>query len=591
MKVNPIYLRYVFERLSERSIQSHPGLLPFGLESVFAEWIQPLRRHQSDGMMVLWSIAVLREPCVAGEIAAMTGVPVKSVLEVILNHSHLFNRTSEGGYVFFHDRFKVYILGTASQQELKGLHKNISRLLVDTMLLKENVSENMVRYAHHHVGHHCLCAGETPQQVMMRFDRPDWLKSFQSRCPSNGWNLLRRNMHHVRIHQRYNSNEEVIESLLQEIRLSLKYDGPDVIYDNGLNELQIDHEDDFVIHAILAMLCGQSGHWIRTTEYLKRSSKQIEKQWGKETLTETLNNKDGSAYYTVLNVLEQLGRLAVEKDQWSVALQTLEMIDEFSWANATRIMMAACCRFNKQECSFELLKFLAGYDWNDEEEHPLEIAAKFGAEEIVLGAEAFVGIHDFQRALYQLTLFFLKANEHSKANPLFAKLIETAKSRDGLTPIYLWTMVVSILGRSRVNEKKLNDAKATLERCLEKESAKEFHTSLIVNECREVERLAPWVETLQLMHGFTFEEIRFKGMLATTVSRDENYLESKRQLNQTYPGFLKSSDSYIVPKDWPKRGFCGVNPPSMAMIRTGLILEWYARQDFTISTLLGLNSP
>jgi len=144
------------------------------------------------------------------------------------------------------------------------------------------------------------------------------------------------------------------------------------------------------------------------------------------------------------------------------------------------------------------------------------------------------------------------------------------------------------LGRTQVDDERLNGAIANLERCIENEKAKEFHLWNIVNECRKIDRLSPWVEAFQLKNGFTFEENKFQGMLAATTSNDENYLESKRQLNQAFPGFLASSEPYIVPDDWPKRGFCGDIPPSMALTRVGLILEWHARQNPVIQAVLGL---
>ena len=301
-------------------------------------------------------------------------------------------------------------------------------------------------------------------------------------------------MHQIRIHQRHDRNEKVIEALLQEIRISLQYNGPDVTYSNGVNELKIDHEDDFVIYAILALLSGQSGDWVDTEAFLKKSSHQIKQQWGNGGLTETANSKDSSSYTLVLVVLEQLVRLSVEHDQIPVAFKTLEIIDEFSWSNAARLMMETCCRCNKFDSGIELLRFLAEKDWSPEEEHPLEIAAKLGAQEIVTKGEEFVTLLDFQYALHTLILHFLSAKEYSKANPLFAKLITTFKSPDGVRNIIEWTMVVSVLGRSKVNSQKLTGAQTNLERCFLRlnKSERELHAWHIVDACRDVSRLAPW---------------------------------------------------------------------------------------------------
>lgn len=588
MKVNPIYLRYVAEGLGDQTLLPERDYLPYGLESLFAEWIRPCQRYGSDGMQVLWGIALLRDPFSATEISSLTGLPSGSIHGVIQNHPHLFNRTPERGYTLFHERFKVYVLGTSSHHELRKHHGSISQSLLDIVLLHQEASATLLNYAHRHVSHHCLCAGKTPSEMIELFDQPEWLESFEKRCPDAGWSLIRINIHQVRIHQRYTRNEEVIGTLLQECRLSLKYEGPDVLYPDGGNELKIDHEFDFIIYAVLAMLHAQEEDWEAAKAYLRMSSDQIKEQWGKGTLTETSNSKDPSPYYVVLNVLEQLVRVAVEKNQKEIAFQTLEIIDQFSWENATRVMMDACCHFGRQALALELLQFLSKHHWNKEEEHPLEVAAKLGAHEIVMTGEELVETDDFQFALYQLIVSYLKAKEYSKANPLFARLMATAKSPEGLAPIFSWTMVVSILGRSQAPDQKLNGAVANLERYLENESAKEFHAWNIVNECRGIDRLAPWVDAFQLKHGFTFEEQKFQGMLPATTSKDANYLECKRQLNQAFPGFLTTSKTYIVPDDWPKRGFCGDSPPSMALIRVGLILEWYARQNPTIHTVLGL---
>lgn len=586
--VNPIYLRYVVEGLSDKTILPEPNSLPEGLESLFAEWVQPFQRIGSDGMPVLWAIAVLRESFSVDDISSLTGLPVGSILEVIQNHSHLFNRTPEGGYTLFHERFNVYVLCTSSNHELQELHKKISQSLLDIIFLNQQASATVLNYVFRYVSHHCLCAGKSPSEMIKLFDHPSWLKSFEKRCPDNGWLLFRVNIHRVRMHQRYNRNEELIGTLLQEFRLSLKYEGPDVLYQDGGNELKIDHEFDFIIYAVLAMIHTQKGDTEVATAFLRKSSDQIKEQWGEGTLTETANSKDSSPYFIVLNVLEQLVRVAVEKDSRKVAFQTLEIIGQFSWENATRVMMDACCRSGSHNLAVELLQFLSKHPWNMEEEHPLEIAAKLGAAEVVMAGEAFVETVNFQFALYHLIISCLNAKEYSKANPFFAKLFAIAKSPDGLSHSYSWTMMVSILGRTQVDDERLNGAIANLERCIENEKAKEFHLWNIVNECRKIDRLSPWVEAFQLKNGFTFEENKFQGMLAATTSNDENYLESKRQLNQAFPGFLASSEPYIVPDDWPKRGFCGDIPPSMALTRVGLILEWHARQNPVIQAVLGL---
>ena len=65
-------------------------------------------------MQVLWSFAVLREPFSAREIAALTELPINLILGVIQDNSQLFNKTPQGGYTLFHERFKVYVLGTAA---------------------------------------------------------------------------------------------------------------------------------------------------------------------------------------------------------------------------------------------------------------------------------------------------------------------------------------------------------------------------------------------------------------------------------------------------------------------------------------------
>ena len=588
MNVNPIYLRYVAEGLGEQTILPEPEYLPHGLESLFAEWVRPCQRYGSDEMQVLWGIAILRDPFSVKEISSLTGLSFGSIHGIIQNHSHLFNRTPEGGYALFHERFKVYVLGTSSHHELQRLHNSISQSLLDIILLHQKASATLLNYAHRHVSHHCLCAGMSPTEMIELFDQPKWLQSFEKRCPDVGWSFIRINIHQVRIHQRYVRNEEVIQTLLQECRLSLKYEGPDVLYQGGGNELKINHEFDFIIYAVLALLHAQKGDWEAAKFCLSKSSSQIKEQWGKGTLTETSSSQDLSPYYVVLNVLEQLIRVAVEKDGKEIAFQTLGIIDEFSWANATRVMMDTCCRSGRQDIAVELLQFLAKHRWNREEEHPLEIAAKLGAQEIVMAGEELVETDDFQFALYHLIVSYLNDKKYSQANPLFAKLIATAKSPDGLAPIFSWTMIVSILGRSQAHDQKLNGAIANLERYFENEKAREFHAWNIVSECRGIDRLTSWVDAFQLKHGFTFEEQKFQGMLPATISNDENYLQSRRELNQAFPGLLASSKPYIVPEDWPKRGFCGDIPPSMALIRVGLILEWHARQNHSIQEHLGL---
>jgi hypothetical protein len=588
MKVNPIYLRYVAEGLGDQTVLPEPESLPYGLESLFAEWIRPCQRYSSDEMQVLWGVAVLRDPFSVTEISSLTGLPSGAINGVIQNHPHLFNRTPEGGYALFHERFKVFVLGTSSHHELRRLHGRISQSLLDIIMLHQQAPASLLNYAYRQVSHHCLCTGKTPSEMIDLFNHPKWMRSFEKRCPGSGWFFFRVNIHQVRIHQRYKRNEEIIETLLHECRLSLQYDGPDVLYQDGGNELKIDHEFDFIIYAVMALLHAQKEEWAAATSYLSKSSEQILEQWGTGTLTEVSNGKDPAPYYIVLNVLEQLTRVAVEKDRREIAFQTLKIIDQYSWENATRVMMAACCRCCREDIGIELLRFLAQHHWNKEEEHPLEVAAKWGAYEIVMEGEEFVEIDDFQFALYHLIVSCLNAKEYSKANPLFARLMATAKSAEGLAPIFSWTMVVSILGRSQVPDQKLNGAVATLERYLENESAKEFHAWNIVNECRGIDRLAPWVDAFQLKHGFTFEEQKFQGMLPATTSKDENYIESKRQLNQAFPGFLASSEPYIVPDDWPKRGFCGDIPPSMALTRVGLILEWHVRKNPVIQAVLGL---
>ena len=57
MKVNPIYLRYVVEGLSNQSLLPVPEHLPHGLEALFEDWVQPCQRHGTGAMHILWAFA------------------------------------------------------------------------------------------------------------------------------------------------------------------------------------------------------------------------------------------------------------------------------------------------------------------------------------------------------------------------------------------------------------------------------------------------------------------------------------------------------------------------------------------------------
>lgn len=593
MKVNPIYLRYVVEGLSNQSILPVPELLPHGLEPLFEDWVRPCQRHGTGAMHILWAFAAFREPFTPEEVSRLTGCTMESVLEVIQNHSHLFNRTSEGGYVLFHEQFKVYVLGTTSEHQLEELHRRIAKSLKEMILNGQDSLGGKINYAYRHIGHHNLCGGMPPEQMALQFHQREWLMSFQNQCPQNGWVLIRSNLHQVRIHLRYNGNDEIIQCLLHEIRISLLYEGSDVKYADGENELKIDHECDFVSHVTLALLHAQSGDWETAKFCLHKSSNQIKTQWGNGTLTATLSGEDLAPYFTSLHVLEQLVRVAVEKGHAAIAFETLEIIEEGSWAGAVRIMMDTCCRCGREDVGAELLRFLTRHRWNGEEEHPLEVAAKLGSDELVLASEELVETRDFQYALYQLILTHLKNKEYSKANPVFSKLMTTAKSEMGLAPVQMWSMVVSILGRSQGNSQKLEGAKVNFERCLESLGERDLEWCLwsVVNECREIDRLSSWLESIQAKHNIQIEVDKNEEMLPATVGKDKGYIQAKQWMDQAFPGFLSCSGPFVVPEDWPKRGFCGALPPSMAMIRFGLSLEWYARRDLEIKSLLGIELP
>ena len=136
------------EGLGDGTIRPNLESLPRGLESLFSNWIKPCQFYNSDAMQVLWSFAVLREPFSAREISALTELPINSILGVIQDNSQLFNKTPEGGYTLFHERFNVYVLGTAAHHQLKTIHKDISQSLLNIILLSQQKPQRLVNDAH-----------------------------------------------------------------------------------------------------------------------------------------------------------------------------------------------------------------------------------------------------------------------------------------------------------------------------------------------------------------------------------------------------------------------------------------------------------
>ena len=135
-KIEPTYLRYVYDGLSKGSISSNnPTSLPIGFIGLFEEEFpssMPLGERMSLlNRLALW--ALLKGPVSIEMISDILNEDLDSTKALIENYSKWFNSPYPGKYVLYHDRLRTYLLQKLSNHEVQDLNEKLISYLEDVI--------------------------------------------------------------------------------------------------------------------------------------------------------------------------------------------------------------------------------------------------------------------------------------------------------------------------------------------------------------------------------------------------------------------------------------------------------------------------
>ena len=137
-KIEPTYLRYVYDGLSKGSISSNnPTSLPIGFIGLFEDEF-PSSMPLGERMSLLNRLALcalLKGPVSIEMISDVLNEDPDSTKALIDTYSKWFNSPDPGKYVLFHDRLRTYLLQKLSNHEVQDLNEKLISYL-------ENVIHN-----------------------------------------------------------------------------------------------------------------------------------------------------------------------------------------------------------------------------------------------------------------------------------------------------------------------------------------------------------------------------------------------------------------------------------------------------------------
>tara|TARA_B110000027_G_scaffold125655_1_gene143253 strand:+ start:1520 stop:5917 length:4398 start_codon:yes stop_codon:yes gene_type:complete len=156
-KVEPIYLRYVYDGLSKGSISANNATsLPIGFIGLFEDEF-PSSTPLVERMSVLNKLAIwalFKGPVSIEMVAEVLNEHPDNTKALIDTYSKWFNSPEPGKYVLYHDRLRTYLLQKLSEHEIQELNETLISYL-EKVLSDEKGDESEI-YALEHLSTHML---------------------------------------------------------------------------------------------------------------------------------------------------------------------------------------------------------------------------------------------------------------------------------------------------------------------------------------------------------------------------------------------------------------------------------------------------
>ena len=154
-KLEPTYLRYVYDELNKGSLSSdNASSLPYGFvglfEKEFSSDISVSQRRTTLKHLSLW--AILKKPVSSEFVSDFLKVDGESTKSLIDTFSKWFNSPEPGKYVLFHDRLRSYLLQKISDHEVQELNEQLIAYLESS--LKDSIGNESEVYALEYLSAH-----------------------------------------------------------------------------------------------------------------------------------------------------------------------------------------------------------------------------------------------------------------------------------------------------------------------------------------------------------------------------------------------------------------------------------------------------
>jgi len=154
-KIEPTYLRYVYDGLSKESISSNnPTSLPIGFiglfENEFPSSMPLVERMSILNRLTTW--ALLKGPVSIEMVAEVLNEHPDNTKALIDTYSKWFNSPEPGKYVIYHDRLRTYLFQKLSDHEVLDLNETLISYL-EKALNSEGLKE-AESYALEHLSTH-----------------------------------------------------------------------------------------------------------------------------------------------------------------------------------------------------------------------------------------------------------------------------------------------------------------------------------------------------------------------------------------------------------------------------------------------------
>ena len=154
-KLEPTYLRYVYDGLDKGSISSNnPTSLPIGFIGLFEDEFpssMPLKERMSLlNRLAMW--ALLKGPVSIEMVAEILNEESDRTKALVDRYSKWFNSPEPGKYVLFHDRLRSYLIQKLSDHEVQEINEQLTAYL--ELSLESSVGEESELYALEHLSTH-----------------------------------------------------------------------------------------------------------------------------------------------------------------------------------------------------------------------------------------------------------------------------------------------------------------------------------------------------------------------------------------------------------------------------------------------------